>query len=777
MIYINITVRAKKARAEERARVVCGNSDYTVRFDFDEEWAEYAVKTARFVTENGNYTDVQFEGSDCPVPILRNTRTLLVGVFAGNLRTTTAALIHAVPCITDPDGTPADPTPDVYAQLMERLNELEAPAAVLYTAQNLTYEQKAQARDNIGVTESLGMTGATVGQVPAIKAVDENGAPTEWEAVELPSGAYTVNLTMDDGGNITADKTFAEIKAAYDAGKVVNAKFESTIVPLCSLNDSEAVFAVTNAYSGAVATVIFICTSDNVWSMSQNGFDAHTLGISGASVGQIVKIKTVDSSGVPTEWEAVTNSTPFIVEFSGDGSTAYTSSHTFEQIIDAISAGRYVVGHAEELMVSGDPSGSRYNIYFDLVSTMDVAIFKFVDATGCYQITVAIPNGGASSVSVFGSYLSASSGEYGGVKADSAEETDTQPVRIGTDGKLYTAQVQPDWDQNNSSQPDYIKNRTHKREEVLVPSFTLSGTAEATNEGAAVKEFTVNSKIGEAPTGMSVYCRINGQPPVLLPKIYIPDYIIYEYSTYGYGDPSVFSSSAYVEGAPSVHDNGLDIGVGDDHYKWIIKVSRDSQYFDYEELTLEFGTSFETVYTPLDENYIPMTVPRVAAASAGDILRVKAVDDHGKPTEWEATDMASGGSGDEWEMIADITTDGNTNVFTFTGLSYREIIVDFWFSGTFSTGSAYTTFSVNGVGCRVLRMIRTNSSPAFRFRVELFDGVMFEHEIYGSMGGATNVEAGWTICEGSEKINTFVIGANLNYAFDAGSRIKIRGRK
>ena len=167
----------------------------------------------------------------------------------------------------------------------------------------------------------------------------------------------------------------------------------------------------------------------------------------------------------------------------------------------------------------------------------------------------------------------------------------------------------------------------------------------------------------------------------------------------------------------------------------------------------------------------------ISGASVGQTVKIKAVDSSGVPTEWEAADMASGGSGDEWEMIADITTDGNTNVFTFTGLSYREIIVDFWFSGTFSTTSAYTTFSVNGVGCRVARMIRTNSSPAFRFRVELFDGVMFEHEIYGSMGGATYVESAWTICEGSEKINTFVIGAKLNYAFDAGSRIKIRGRK
>lgn len=36
--------------------------------------------------------------------------------------------------------------------------------------------------------ESLGITGATVGQVPAVKAVAGNGIPIEWGAADLPSG-------------------------------------------------------------------------------------------------------------------------------------------------------------------------------------------------------------------------------------------------------------------------------------------------------------------------------------------------------------------------------------------------------------------------------------------------------------------------------------------------------------------------------------------------------------------------------------------------------------
>ena len=160
---------------------------------------------------------------------------------------------------------------------------------------------------NSGFISSMGLTAliltclsGTYTQQGAIKKIDPKFLPDV-------SSLLVVNLTMNGGDNITADKTFAEIKAAHDDGKVVDAKFADAIVPLCSISDSEAFFAVTQADSGGVFTASFTCTSDNVWSMSQDVFDAdgHSLGISGATVGQIVKIKAVDESGAPTEWESV----------------------------------------------------------------------------------------------------------------------------------------------------------------------------------------------------------------------------------------------------------------------------------------------------------------------------------------------------------------------------------------------------------------------------------------------------------------------------------------
>lgn len=209
MHYINITVREKSARADDRARIVCGNSDYAVRFDFDEEWEAYDLKTARFITEGGFFTDVQFTGSDCAVPVLTGTRTLLVGVFAGDVRTTTPAYIPAIPCITDNGGIPAAPPPDVYAQLMNRFAALEAPAAVLYTEQELTNEQKAQARKNIGAGTGSGAVTSTA---------------IETALGYKPVNAFYVTVTPASSGDQTtgtADKTDAEIYAAYAAGSAV----------------------------------------------------------------------------------------------------------------------------------------------------------------------------------------------------------------------------------------------------------------------------------------------------------------------------------------------------------------------------------------------------------------------------------------------------------------------------------------------------------------------------------------------------------------------------
>ena len=72
--------------------IVCGNSDYVIVFAFDAEWDAHETKTARFVWNN-LYTDVPFTGDRVHVPIVSDTTLLKVGVYAGELSTTTPASI------------------------------------------------------------------------------------------------------------------------------------------------------------------------------------------------------------------------------------------------------------------------------------------------------------------------------------------------------------------------------------------------------------------------------------------------------------------------------------------------------------------------------------------------------------------------------------------------------------------------------------------------------------------------------------------------------------
>ena len=73
----------------------------------------------------------------------------------------------------------------------------------------------ADGKDGAG----MDVTGAKVGQIAKITAVDSAGKPTAWEPVDMPN-RLDVTVSLGDNGFVVSHK-FAEIKAAYDAGRVV----------------------------------------------------------------------------------------------------------------------------------------------------------------------------------------------------------------------------------------------------------------------------------------------------------------------------------------------------------------------------------------------------------------------------------------------------------------------------------------------------------------------------------------------------------------------------
>lgn len=132
MPIIEIEVKNKIAHSPADS-IVCGNSDFQIKFTFDEEWNAYEPKTARFVY-NGIQQDVVFNGDVCDVPIISGANVCAVGVFAGDLHTTTPALVSCLKSILCAGGLPADPKDDIYIKIIEMVSDINEKATAAEAA-------------------------------------------------------------------------------------------------------------------------------------------------------------------------------------------------------------------------------------------------------------------------------------------------------------------------------------------------------------------------------------------------------------------------------------------------------------------------------------------------------------------------------------------------------------------------------------------------------------------------------------------------------------------
>ena len=177
---IHINVRNRVATANGDSRIINGNSDYNIEFDFDAEWTDLNNKIGIFAYNDAAahkwaYQTVMFSGNTCTVPILRDIRCVYVGVTAGNVRVTTPAKVQCRLSISDYADTEEPPSAEIWGQILAKWDELQ------------TEIDEIKAGGVGGTDISLGVT-ATVGQTIKVKAVDANGKPTAWEAVDMAAG-------------------------------------------------------------------------------------------------------------------------------------------------------------------------------------------------------------------------------------------------------------------------------------------------------------------------------------------------------------------------------------------------------------------------------------------------------------------------------------------------------------------------------------------------------------------------------------------------------------
>lgn len=409
---IHITVRDRVPTITDGEDVISHNSDYVAEFEFDEEWQD-KVKTVYFVCEDGSYQAVVMSGNSCGVPMMAGEhRRIFVGVQAGVaekpsvLKTTHPCCLKVKDSIADYLGQPIpDPTPDVYEQIIAMLNDLAAPTwetvqnkpfstlgdglevdengvlsaeggssgsdnAVQYVAQELTDEQKKQARTNIGASpiptvrywlklkadNIINLYNMGVGY-GIISPVDyDQTVPTGMSSPMLVifgrMNYGRVDITVYDGAgavwsgslNLSSQTTNVTKTGDYvnknqgvgNAGKFLGVGEDGNVVPqdkptytlpratadalggikadTATAEDTQDVRVGadgklrTKPTGGSSVTVDSELSSASV-NPVQNKIVTAALAEkitapTTAAVGQIIKVKSVDTAGKPTEWEA-----------------------------------------------------------------------------------------------------------------------------------------------------------------------------------------------------------------------------------------------------------------------------------------------------------------------------------------------------------------------------------------------------------------------------------------------------------------------------------------
>ena len=324
---IDIIIRNKTASAVNPPCIVCGNSDYNVKFDFDDEWQAHNSKIGVFAYNRcGEWRseNVLFEGDTCPVPALHGVRSVWIGVTAGDVRTSTPA---DVPCrmgATDFSDTTEKPSADIWGQILAKFDELQteideikAGGAEVYYAEldggypsytlsadtPLADIAKAyEASKSIVCRCKIGNTAATLPlfiPMPETNTWIFSGSGALGE--QYPSQTFTVAITPF---GVEAEQRRIAAQTALDA--VTATANEAVLYTPQTLDNFQKQQARKNIginpedRTTSMTNPVGVDGYGKLWSKADT-----SLNVTGATVGQTIKVKAVDANGKPTAWEAV----------------------------------------------------------------------------------------------------------------------------------------------------------------------------------------------------------------------------------------------------------------------------------------------------------------------------------------------------------------------------------------------------------------------------------------------------------------------------------------
>ena len=414
MYTIQISVRDKIATQTDGTVIINGNSDYSIEFDFDAEWADLNNKIGIFAYNDAAahkwaYQTVMFSGNTCAVPILRDIHCVYVGVTAGNVRVTTPAKVQCRLSISDYADTEEPPSADIWGQILAKLDELqteideikaggvgggaeiyyaeldgEYPSYTLSAETPLADIAKAYAA-NKSIICRCKISNATV-TLPLFVPIPEQEAWVFSGAGALdkryPSQTFTVAITPF---GVEAKQIGIAAQTALDA-VTITANEAVRYTPQILENEQKQqaqknIGINPEVRNASMTNPVGVDGNGKLWSKADI-----SLNVTGATVGQTIKVKAVDADGKPTAWEAVdmaAGDTDVWEELTHFVGTADSPVNSVKQTFQAGAYKKiYIVGH---IVLSGT---NNPLIHIDSDSLGAPKVFAKQETSGTFRVLI-----------------------------------------------------------------------------------------------------------------------------------------------------------------------------------------------------------------------------------------------------------------------------------------------------------------------------------------------------------------------------------------------------
>ena len=266
--------------------------------------------------------------------------------------------------------------------------------------------------------------------------LSNDGNVTHWQ--DIASADFIITLTDKQNGNYTADKTYVEIKRAYDAKEniAVNVNGNSRLPLMCvefaDENSAVFTFGYTDIRTGGQIIITRSITythnaSGDSWADSDDEADLSTyLPLTGGVVSGALSVLTEPTQNNHVATKSYVDGHNFLVTLTQDATAGFHADKTIQEIAQASLSNKYI--HAE---LNGD-------IYMLSSISAAEAIFSRVEDNKIQQIMYA--NGAWTKTEK--AMLPLSGGKMsGGIDMQENAITNVQKLHIDGQAALYLGQT------------------------------------------------------------------------------------------------------------------------------------------------------------------------------------------------------------------------------------------------------------------------------------------------------------------------------------------------